>query len=158
MSLLDSIGSLFNSSSQQGGGQQALVSAALNLVNSHPGGLGGLVQKFQQAGAGDIIQSWVGNGTNQPISADQLHSVLGSDTITNLAQKMGVQPGQVTGLLSQVLPHVINAATPAGEVPQNGQINIESVLGLLGGAGGALGALSGLASSFLGGKGGDKTT
>ena len=44
-----------------------------------------------------------------------------------------MQPDQVSGLLAQVLPHVVNVGTPNGEVPQGGQINAESVLGTLGG-------------------------
>ena len=35
------------------------------------GGLGGLMAKFQQAGMGDVIGSWVGTGENQPVSGDQ---------------------------------------------------------------------------------------
>ncbi|MCY7305573.1 MAG: YidB family protein, partial [Rhodoferax sp.] len=36
------------------------------------GGLGGLMQKFQQAGMGDVIASWVGSGENKAISGAQL--------------------------------------------------------------------------------------
>jgi uncharacterized protein YidB (DUF937 family) len=133
MSLLDTIGSLLGQSPEGGGGQQALVSTALEFVNNQPGGLNGLIQQFKDKGAGDIITSWVSNGENQPISADTLHSVLGSDTVTNLAAKAGVQPDQVAGLLSQILPHVVNAATPNGEVPAEGQLNSTTVLGALGG-------------------------
>jgi uncharacterized protein YidB (DUF937 family) len=133
MSLFDSIGSLLGQSSQGGGGQQALISTALEFVNNQPGGLNGLIQQFKDKGAGDVISSWVSNGENQPISADALHSVLGSDTVSNLAAKVGVQPDQVAGLLSQVLPHVVNAATPNGDVPAEGQLNSTTVLGALGG-------------------------
>jgi uncharacterized protein YidB (DUF937 family) len=132
MSLLDTFGSLLGQS-PQGGGQQALISTALEFVNNQPGGLNGLIQQFKDKGAGDIISSWISNGENQPIAADTLHSVLGSDTVTNLAAKAGVQPDQITGLLSQILPHVVNAATPTGEVPAEGQLNATSVLGALGG-------------------------
>ncbi|HEY1608914.1 MAG TPA: YidB family protein [Paraburkholderia sp.] len=135
MSLLDTLGSLLNPSSaqQQGGGQQALIAAAMELVNNQPGGLNGLIQKFEQGGAGDAIHSWVGNGENQPISGDQVQQVLGSSAVTSLAQKIGVDPSEVSGLLAQVLPHVVNAGTPNGEVPAGGSINTESVLGTLGG-------------------------
>jgi uncharacterized protein YidB (DUF937 family) len=139
MSLLDTIGSMFGNS-PQGGGQQALVATALEFINNQPGGLTGLVQRFQEKGAGDIIGSWISTGENQPIAADTLHNVLGSETVTNLAAKAGVQPDQVTGLLSQVLPHVVNAATPNGEVPADGKVDASSMSGALG----ALGALSGL--------------
>ncbi|SDG50421.1 YidB family protein [Paraburkholderia phenazinium] len=132
MSLLDTLGSLLGQSPEGGGNQQALISTALEFVNNQPGGLNGLIQQFKDKGAGDIISSWVGNGENQPISADALHSVLGSDTVANLAAKAGVQPDQVTGLLSQILPHVVNAATPNGEVPAAGQVDTSNVLGALG--------------------------
>jgi uncharacterized protein YidB (DUF937 family) len=145
MSLLDSIGSLLGKSPEGGEGQQALIAAALEFVNNQPGGLNGLIQQFKEKGAGDIISSWVSNGENQAISPDTLHSVLGSDTVTNLASKVGVEPEQVTGLLSQILPHVVNAATPEGEVPAEGKLNATTVLGALGGV-----------ASFLG-KGEDKT-
>jgi uncharacterized protein YidB (DUF937 family) len=132
MSLLDTLGSLLGGSSQEGGGQQQLIAAAMEFVNNQPGGLNGLVQKFQQGGLGDVVQSWVGNGENQAISPDQLHSVLGSDAVAGLAQKVGLPADQVTGLLAQVLPHVVNASTPNGEVPAGGQVNSENVLGTLG--------------------------
>ncbi|WP_296654715.1 YidB family protein [Paraburkholderia sp.] len=133
MSLLDTLGSLFGSSSQQPGGNQAqLIAMATEFVNNQPGGLNGLIQKFQQGGLGDVVQSWVGTGDNQAISPDQLHNVLGSDVVSGLAQKAGIQPDQVSGLLAQVLPHVVNAATPNGEVPADGQINTSNILGTLG--------------------------
>ncbi|MBN3855239.1 MULTISPECIES: YidB family protein [unclassified Paraburkholderia] len=134
MSLLDTLGSLLGSSQQQqGGGQAQLLALAMEFVNNQPGGLNGLIQKFQQGGLGDVVQSWVGNGENQQVSGDQLHNVLGSDVVSGLAQKVGMEPSQVSGLLAQVLPHIVNAGTPNGEVPQGGLINSESVLGTLGG-------------------------
>ncbi len=139
MSLLDTIGSMFGNSSQ-GGGQPALVATALEFINNQPGGLNGLIQRFQENGAGGIISSWVSTGENQPIAADTLHNVLGSETVTNLAAKAGVQPDQVTGLLSQILPHIVNAATPNGEVPADGKVDESSMSGAMG----ALSALSGL--------------
>ncbi|KXU87685.1 hypothetical protein CI15_16300 [Paraburkholderia monticola] len=138
MSLLDTIGSLLGKS-PEGGGQQALVAAALEFVNNQPGGLNGLVQRFQEKGLGDVVSSWISNGENQPIAPDALHGVLGSQAVTDLAAKAGVQPDQVTGLLSQLLPHVVNAATPDGEVPAEGKLNATTVLGALGGLSSLLG-------------------
>lgn len=138
MSLLDTIGSLLGKS-PEGGGQQALVTAALEFVNNQPGGLNGLIDRFKEKGLGDVVTSWVSNGENQPITPDALHSVLGSDAVNDLAAKAGVQPDQVTGLLSQILPHVVNAATPEGEVPAEGKLNATTVLGSLGGLAALLG-------------------
>ena len=41
------------------------------------GGLGGLLNQFQQGGLGDVMKSWIGTGQNQPISPNQLGSALG---------------------------------------------------------------------------------
>ncbi|MDE1184403.1 YidB family protein [Paraburkholderia sp.] len=133
MSLLDTLGSLVGKTPEGGGGQPALIAAALEFVNSQPGGLNGLIQQFKEKGLGDVIGSWVSNGDNQPIAADALHNVLGSSTVTDLAAKAGVDPSQVTGMLAQVLPHVVNAATPEGNVPEEGKLNSTTVLGALGG-------------------------
>lgn len=141
MSLFDSLGSMLGGGNAQQGGQGALIAAALEFINNQPGGLNGLIQRFHENGAGEIVNSWVGNGENQPVSPDTLHNVLGSEAVTNMAAKAGIEPSMVTGLLSQVLPHVVNAATPNGEVPANGQID-------QGGLSGALGALGSLAGMF----------
>jgi uncharacterized protein YidB (DUF937 family) len=97
MSLLDTLGSMLGGGqSPQGGGQAALIAAALEFINNQPGGLNGLIQRFQQNGAGDIINSWVSTGENQPIAADTLHNVLGSEAVANMASKVGVEPSMVT--------------------------------------------------------------
>ncbi|KWO49191.1 hypothetical protein WM28_15230 [Burkholderia ubonensis] len=130
MGLLDIVGGLLGG--QAGGNSQsALLSAALEFINNQPGGLNGLIEKFKAGGAGDIIGSWVGSGENQPISADTLQNVLGSDAIGALASKFGVDPAQASGILAQVLPHVVNHATPNGEVPADGQVDTSNVLGTL---------------------------
>lgn len=140
MGLFDIVGGMLGG--QNGGNQNALLAAALEFINNQPGGLNGLIEKFRQGGAGEVIGSWVGNGENQPISPDTLQNVLGSDTVTALANKVGIDPSAASGLLAQVLPHVVNHATPNGEVPADGQVDSSNVLG----------ALSQLAGLFGGGK------
>ena len=51
------------------------------------GGLGGLLEKLQQSGHGDVAKSWVGSGQNQPISPGPLGSALGPSIIKALATK-----------------------------------------------------------------------
>lgn len=130
MGLLDIVGGLIGG--QAGGNSQsALITTALEFINNQPGGLNGLIEKFKSGGAGDIIGSWVGNGENQPISADTLQNVLGSDVVGALASKVGIDPSQASSILAQVLPHVVNGATPNGEVPAGGQVDTSNVLGTL---------------------------
>ena len=51
------------------------------------GGLSAIVAKLEQAGFGDQVKSWIGNGQNIPITADQLKQVLGNDTVRQIAAK-----------------------------------------------------------------------
>ncbi len=139
MSLIDTLSSMLGKQPNPGSpngqqpGTQNLAAAALELINSHPGGLNGLLQKFQQGGLGEVASSWVGTGANQTISSDALHQVLGSETVTALASKAGIDPTQASTLLAQVLPHLVNGATPNGEVPATGQIDMSKIISTLAG-------------------------
>ncbi|MGB8170477.1 MAG: YidB family protein [Chthoniobacteraceae bacterium] len=113
-----------------GGNTQTVV---MNLVtemitkHSSGNGLAGLVQQFAGAGLGAQAASWVSTGPNTPVTGDQMHQALGADQITALAQKGGLPAGQLSSLLAQVLPEVINHLTPNGQVPQGA--GLESALG-----------------------------
>ena len=96
------------------------------------GGLGGLVSKFEQAGMGDVIGSWVGTGQNQPISPDQVQGALGSDAISGLASKLGINAQTLLPLLASVLPLLINQLTPQGKVPEKGLGNQQDLMASLG--------------------------
>ena len=86
------------------------------IIERH-GGVQGLISQFEQKGLGAVAQSWVGTGANQPISADQLHQVLGSDTVTQLAARFGINPQDLLQKVSQALPQVVDKMTPGGVVP-----------------------------------------
>ena len=81
------------------------------------GGLGGLLNQFQQGGLGDVMKSWIGTGPNQSISPNQLGSVLGPKIIQVLAQKTGMSEQELTAQLSQILPGVVDKLTPNGRLP-----------------------------------------
>ena len=135
MGLLDSVTSMLGSSGagEEPGTSHSILAAALEYVNQQPGGVTGLVQQFEQNGLGGVVSSWVGNGANQPVSPDQVQSVLGDGAINSIAQKAGVSPDQISTVLSQVLPHLVDKATPNGEVPQGGTVDSTSILSALGG-------------------------
>ncbi len=116
-----------------GGGdkQNDLMSTVMNLVGGQSGGLNGLISQFTSKGLGDVIGSWVGTGKNLPVSADQIHSVLGSDQIKNIASKLGMDTNAVTSQLSNLLPQVVDKLTPDGKVPEGDLLS--KGLGMLGG-------------------------
>jgi len=107
---------VFSSSSVQNNLLQIITSY---LQSSESGGLGGLVEQFNEKGLGDTVSSWVGSGENLPISADQISQVLGSGEITRIAEQLGVSPEETSGGLAEVLPQVVDRLTPEGSVPSD---------------------------------------
>ena len=100
-----------------GGGNSQLLSGVVQLLtHSQSGGVGGLIQAFEQKGMGNIMSSWIGTGQNLPISADQISSVLGSSQIQQLAQHMGITPQNASSQLAEFLPHIVDKLTPNGQV------------------------------------------
>lgn len=117
----------------QGGGQAALLQLVLGMLanNGQGGGLGGLMEKFQSAGLGEQMNSWVGTGQNQPVSAEQLGSVFGQDQMSQMAEKMGLSTGDLGAQLSQLLPQAVDQFTPGGQAPQGGLGDLGDLLGQL---------------------------
>ena len=119
MGILDS---LENSPALQGVlGQlgSAVLPAVLSEVlgNGGQGGLTAIVAKLQQGGLGDQVKSWLGNGQNMPITADQLHQVLGSDVVRQLAAKYNIPVDQISEILAKQLPAAVDHASPDGKLP-----------------------------------------
>lgn len=156
MGLLDSVlGAVMNQQGDQSAGSSSAaggmggLGGLIGLVASNPqllqiiigmlsnggaeGGLGGLMGKFQQAGLGDAMNSWIGSGPNQPVSPDEMTSALGEDTVGNIASQLGVSQGEAAGQLSQLLPDIINQLTPHGQAPAGGLGNSGDLMGMLGG-------------------------
>lgn len=100
-----------------GGAIGAEMVSVVNGVIAKHGGLSGLIQQFQTQGMGETVKSWVSTGPNLPISPDQLHQVLGSETMAQLASKLGMTPQELSTKLSAALPQVVDKMTPGGVVP-----------------------------------------
>jgi uncharacterized protein YidB (DUF937 family) len=106
-------------------GHPGMVNALLALLSAQGGqsaqggaggGLSGLVQMFEQQGLGHLAASWIGNGQNLPVSAQQIENVLGGDQLSALAQQAGVPPGEASSILASVLPGLVNQLTPTGSI------------------------------------------
>jgi uncharacterized protein YidB (DUF937 family) len=115
MGLFDQIAGAFGGGSE--GTPQSGPLVVLQALASQEGGIAGVLQKFGGAGLGDAVQSWVGNGQNAPISADTVHQVLGSGMMQQIAEKLGIPADQVSSLVAEHLPQVVDGLTPNGEVP-----------------------------------------
>jgi uncharacterized protein YidB (DUF937 family) len=87
------------------------------------GGLAGLVEQFRQNGHGDVINSWIRSGQNQPIAPEQLHQALGPDAVNNLSRMTGVSGQDLVAELSRVLPGIVDKLTPQGRVPDHAEMS-----------------------------------
>jgi uncharacterized protein YidB (DUF937 family) len=85
-------------------------------------GLGGLLRKLQQAGQGDVANSWVGRGENAPIQPTQLGPALGQQTVSDLARQAGISEQDLLAQLSKALPGLVDKLTPNGRLPTQDEI------------------------------------
>lgn len=130
MGLLDSLLSgVLGGSAQQG--PSPLVATALQLIQQN-GGLPGIISKLQHGGLADQVGSWVGTGTNQPITGSQLQEVLGSGSIGQIAQQLGLSHADASSGLAQVLPKIIDHLTPNGQLPADHADLLTQALSALG--------------------------
>lgn len=124
MGLQDMFAGLFGSSAA--GTAPKLSSAVMEMLadqgsgGAGGGGLSGLVDRFRNAGFGDVVQSWISTGDNEPISTDALQNVLGEDRVNALATKTGLPVDQLLTQLSQHLPGIVDKLTPNGQLPKGG--------------------------------------
>ena len=100
-----------------GGAIGAELVTVVNGFLEKQGGMQGLVSKFEQQGLGDTVKSWIGSGSNLPVTADQIHKVLGAEGITHFAEKLGIPTTQVADKLAQFLPQTVDTLTPEGTLP-----------------------------------------
>ncbi len=134
MSLLDDVLTAAGGNSAQQTQNGTALAAIMHYINSpQVGGLAGLQNMFQQGGIGNILSSWVGNGQNMPVSASQLQNVLHSGALQEAAQKMGMDPTQLTGSMASLLPHLIDKLSPSGQMPTGSSLQ-QMLQGLSGSA------------------------
>ena len=100
-----------------GGLVGAEMATVVNGLIQRHGGIQGIVDQFEKQGLGATVQSWIGNGPNQSITAEQIHQALGAEGLKDLAAKAGLSTQDLAAKLSAILPQVIDKMTPDGKVP-----------------------------------------
>jgi len=120
MGLLDSLGGALKGvlGQVEADAVPALISAVLAKTNL--GDLQGLVNKLQQGGLSDQVQSWLGNGTNLPVTVDQLRAALGNEQVQQIARQLGLPIDGALKLLAEYLPTTVDQASPNGTLSSAG--------------------------------------
>ncbi|HLX97334.1 MAG TPA: YidB family protein, partial [Roseiarcus sp.] len=81
------------------------------------GGLNDLIGKLTAGGVAPQVNSWIGQGSNEPVQPGHLGSALGADVLNQLSQKTGMSQQELLNQLSAALPQIINHLTPNGRMP-----------------------------------------
>lgn len=101
--------------------------------------LGSLMGKLKEGGLGGQVDSWMGDGDNEPVSADQLKSALGDGELAAASEKMGVSEDEAAQQLSDALPDLADKFSGGGSM-----LDASGLAEKLGGASGALDMAKGL--------------
>ncbi|MDO4696116.1 MAG: YidB family protein [Neisseria sp.] len=109
MGLMDS---LLGAAASAIGSQNNTAKLIMQLIEQS-GGISGLMEKLQQGGLGDALNSWISNSANQAVSGEQIQNALGG-IIGPVAEKVGLDIAQAGDLLADNLPQLINGLTPNG--------------------------------------------
>lgn len=84
---------------------------------NQPGGLANLIGQFASSGLATQVQSWIGTGSNMPITAEHVQQVLSNEQVQALVQRTGLPVDALLPLVAKLLPHAVDQATPDGTAP-----------------------------------------
>jgi len=121
---------------QKIGGNNPAISGVLNnlIGGGNKMDIAGLVSGLQSKGLGDVASSWMGDGDNAEVSADQLKEVLGAEQVSAAAAELGTDEGSLLDGLKDALPQMVDKSSSGGSL-------LDSV--------GGIGGLASMAKKFL---------
>ena len=147
MSMFGGLGGLGGLLDAAIGQHPAGVSGVFGEALQGIGGLDGVIAQLNKAGLGEKVNSWLGKGANQPLTADEIRSALSDQHLQQIASQLGIPLDQVAGTLAQHLPAAIDQASP------NGTVVAPKTMGQAGGVAGGVGGVGGVAGAMnAGGK------
>ncbi|HXZ79227.1 MAG TPA: OmpA family protein [Terriglobales bacterium] len=94
----------------------SLLSSLLTFITQQDGGLSGFLDRFQRAGLGSWVKSWLG-GDAKAIAPESVENVLGRNTIETMATKAGLSTSTATSAVAAMLPALIQKLAPGGTIP-----------------------------------------
>ena len=116
MGLLDNLGLGDMLKSLLGQAESGALPALINavLAKTEYRDLNGLVAALQKGGLDQQVKSWLGPGTNLPVTAEQLRAVLGNAQVQDFARQLGLPVDQALKTMAQYLPEIVDKASPNG--------------------------------------------
>jgi uncharacterized protein YidB (DUF937 family) len=112
MGLLDNLGLGGVLGQLEASALPGLINTVLAQTQYHD--LNGLVAALEKGGLDTQVKSWLGNGTNLPITPDQLKAVLGNTQVQDFARQLGLPVDSMLKILAEALPNIVDKASPNG--------------------------------------------
>ncbi len=100
------------------GNLDSITSALGGLLSDNDGNLnlGNIVAGLQEKGLGSVVESWLGDGENEAISADQVKELFGSEKVSEMASQLNTDEGSVLSGLAEALPQVVDKSSSGGSL------------------------------------------
>ena len=87
------------------------------------GGLQKILSRLQAQGKGAEAESWVKPGANRPVDAATVREAVDSQDLDRIARQLGVSEDEAAEAVAQVLPDVVDQATPDGDLPDEEELD-----------------------------------
>ncbi|MFF3158654.1 YidB family protein [Streptomyces sp. NPDC057910] len=84
-------------------------------ANVQPASLTISAESLADAGLESQVRSWIGDGPNEAVTADQIVAVVGEVQLAQAAESLGREPANLAADLAARLPGLVDAAAPDGQ-------------------------------------------
>jgi len=122
--LIEEIGSQYS----LGPKASPLVHETLGLISGQPGGIGGFLDRFKAAGFAAEVASWSGGTEVVPLTGQEVEDALGSDVISEIANKVGVSQSFARTIMGYAIPKIVVLLAQGEAVPSAIPASAPSVL------------------------------
>jgi uncharacterized protein YidB (DUF937 family)/TolA-binding protein len=94
-----------------------LVQETIGLISGQPGGIGGFLDRFKAAGFVAEVASWSGGTEVVPLLGQEVEKTLGSDVISEIANKVGISQSFARTIMGYAIPKIIILLAQGEAVP-----------------------------------------
>ncbi|MGA7384738.1 MAG: YidB family protein, partial [Methylocella sp.] len=94
-----------------------IVQETLGLITGQPGGMGGFLDRFKAAGFATEVASWSGGTEVVPLSGQEVEETLGSDVISEIADKVGMSQSFARTIMGYAIPKIVVLLAQGEAVP-----------------------------------------
>jgi uncharacterized protein YidB (DUF937 family) len=110
----DRLGEVFRPTSNDPNAPKADGSIFDQLSKS--GGIGDILDKLRNAGAGGAVDTWLGKGPNEPLHPSQVEAAIDEETLQSLSRQTGMSREELLERLATNLPETVDELSPDGDL------------------------------------------